>query len=75
MTDNNPGVEIEVERAEVLVDFKTHFSRYDYDFSKDANTTFYIYLSNFTTPLWFQVRITRFIQLVSNYWIKGVLHP
>ncbi|XP_070539699.1 attractin-like protein 1 isoform X2 [Ptychodera flava] len=45
----------------VLVDetpasrYRVVFSRKDFNFNSYENTTFYVYLSNFTVPFWFQI--------------------
>ncbi|XP_041477758.1 attractin-like protein 1 isoform X4 [Lytechinus variegatus] len=52
----------DVEGEQTVVDgtyvestYRRKLSRYEYDFSIEGNTTFYFYLSNFTTPMSFEV--------------------
>ncbi|XP_030841397.1 attractin-like protein 1 isoform X3 [Strongylocentrotus purpuratus] len=52
----------DVEGEQTVVDgmyvestYRRKLSRYEYDFSMEGNTTFYFYLSNFTTPMSFEV--------------------
>ncbi|XP_033102820.1 attractin-like isoform X2 [Anneissia japonica] len=41
----------------VTTKYSTKFTHNEFDFSEDANTTFYIYLYDFTTPYWFEVTL------------------
>ncbi|XP_071947686.1 attractin-like isoform X2 [Antedon mediterranea] len=43
--------------------YSTKFSHNEFDFTEDANTTFYIYLYNFTTPYSFEVTVYQFVHL------------
>ncbi|XP_006814642.1 attractin-like, partial [Saccoglossus kowalevskii] len=51
---SNPEETVLVEE-QVVKSYKIVFSKKDFDFNDSENTTFFVYLSNFTTPYWFQI--------------------
>ncbi|XP_071506476.1 attractin-like protein 1 [Diadema antillarum] len=57
--NDSDGEQTVVDGRRVNSFFKMRFSRYDFDFTEEGNTTFYIYLSNFTTPFSFQCVLTQ----------------
>ncbi|KAJ8025804.1 Attractin [Holothuria leucospilota] len=66
-----------VEKEEIIIDniyvesvFTHRFSRSTYDFSKSANTTFLFYISNFTTPFTYRIKIVQqpnFIAILASF--------
>lgn len=40
--------------------FRTKFEYKDFNFGKDENVTFYVYVYNFTTPFWLQISFSQF---------------
>ncbi|XP_013386295.1 attractin-like isoform X2 [Lingula anatina] len=43
--------------------YKTKFLHKDYNFGEGTNTTFYVYVYNFTTPMWLQISFSQFPQI------------
>ncbi|XP_071792859.1 attractin-like isoform X3 [Asterias amurensis] len=63
-TNDRPGQEIAVTYEAGTSYFSTTFSNSDYNFDDESNTTFFVYISNFTTPLAFEVSVRqRFLLL------------
>ncbi|XP_038070989.1 attractin-like isoform X2 [Patiria miniata] len=63
-TNGMPGIEREIVFRANVDYYTTTLSASDYNFEDEANTTFYVYLSNFTVPLSFKVSVRqRFLLL------------
>ena len=67
LVEDVEGEQTVVDGMYVESSYRRKLSRYEYDFSMEGNTTFYFYLSNFTTPMSFEVRdILFFYQIEVN---------
>ncbi|XP_077992752.1 attractin-like protein 1 [Glandiceps talaboti] len=54
-TSRSNPVETLLVKKSMVKKFKMVFTRKEFNFNAIENTTFYVYLSNFTTPFWFQI--------------------
>ncbi|XP_022110454.1 attractin-like protein 1 isoform X2 [Acanthaster planci] len=60
-----PGIEHEIVYKADISYYSATFSSSDFNFEENANTTFFVYISNFTTPLSFKVSVQQRLFLLN----------